>query len=115
MRILVTHYPLRTETGRLEKRLRILRDHAAATRVAADCNIALWLHGHIHRPFVRGACDGVPFPVICGGSCTQTNRWSYHDYTLRGRHLVAVRRTYDRATSDFAVSDRFSLLLPGQG
>jgi 3',5'-cyclic AMP phosphodiesterase CpdA len=113
VRVLVTHYPLRTETGTLEKRLRILRDQSAAVRVAADCKIALWLHGHIHRPYVRGAGDGVPFPMICAGSCTQTHRWSYHEYTLRGRHLVGVRHTYDRAADNFRATDRFSLLLPG--
>ncbi len=113
LRVLVTHYPLRTETGTLEKRMRVLRDHEAAAETATACGVSLWLHGHIHRPFVRGASAGVPFPMICAGSCTQTGRWSYHEYALTGRHLLGVRRTYAPAEDAFHESDRFSLLLPG--
>lgn len=112
VRVLVTHYPLRTETGQLEKRLRVLRDHAAALAAARDCGVALWLHGHIHRPFVRGATDEVPFPMICAGSATQTGRWSYHEYTVTGRHLLGVRRSYDPAADAYREADRFTMLLP---
>lgn len=113
LRVIVTHYPLRTETGGLEKRLRILRDYEAAVKTAGDCGVSLWLHGHIHRPFVRGATDDVPFPVICAGSCTQSRRWSYHEYAVTGRHLLGVRRTYSPAADDYVETDRFSLTLPG--
>ena len=115
VRVVVTHYPLRTETGTLEKRMRVLRDHEAAAKAATACGVSLWLHGHIHRPFVRGATADVPFPMICAGSCTQTGRWSYHEYALTGRHLLGVRRTYAPADDSFHESDRFSLLLPGGG
>ena len=113
VRVVVTHYPLRTETGALEKRLRVLRDHEAAVKTAAACGVSLWLHGHIHRPFVRGATAAVPFPMICAGSSTQTGRWSFHEYAVAGRDLVGVRRTYCPAADDYRVSDRFSLRLPG--
>ena len=112
VRVVVTHYPLRTETGTLEKRMRVLRDHEAAVKTATACGVSLWLHGHIHRPFVRGATAGVPFPMICAGSCTQTGRWSYHEYAVTGRHLLGVRRTYAPADDSFVETDRFSLVLP---
>ena len=113
VRVVVTHYPLRTETGSLEKRLRVLRDHEAAAKTATACGVSLWLHGHIHRAFVRGATADVPFPMVCAGSCTQTGRWSYHEYAVTGRHLLGVRRTYAPADDAFRESDRFSVLLPG--
>ena len=34
-----------------------------------------------HPPAVHlPASAGVPFPVVCGGSTTQNNRWAYHEY-----------------------------------
>ena len=112
IRVVVVHYPLRTAAGELEPKLRRLRDHEAALSVAADCGVQLWLHGHIHRPFVRGACDAVPFPMICTGSATQCDRWSYHEYTIRGLQLVGVRFTYKPDERNYFESDRFSLTLP---
>ena len=111
-RVLVTHYPLRTETGQLETRLRVLRDHTAALQAAIDCRICLWLHGHIHRGFVRGATDDVPFPLICAGSATQNNRMMYNEYLIDGNHLTGVRRVYDLEAQQFFEVDRFTILLP---
>jgi len=113
LRVVVTHYPLRTAVGELESKLRRLRDHEAALAAAKECGVQLWLHGHIHKPFVRGVCGIMPFPMICAGSATQIDRWSYHDYAICGLQLVGIRYTYDPDEKDYFESDRFSLTLPG--
>jgi 3',5'-cyclic AMP phosphodiesterase CpdA len=113
LRVIVTHYPLCTETGALERKLRILRDHQDAIALAKECGVSLWLHGHIHKAFVRGETAAIPFPVICAGSATQTDRWSYHEYTIQGRHLLGVRFRFDLRADRFQEVDRFSLILPG--
>lgn len=100
-RILVTHYPLRASRRQVERRSHRLRDHAAALAVAKECGINLWLHGHIHKPYYLKAGDDLPFPTICSGSCTQTNRWCYNEYTLAGHTLRIVQRKYDFAAHRF--------------
>jgi len=113
----LVHYPLRKATGMLEGPLRRLKDHQEMLELARDCQVQLWLHGHIHTPFVRGACDAVPFPMICAGSATQTHRWSYHRYQVEADRLIGTRWTYHLGLGDFVESDRFSLKLrlnPGE-
>jgi 3',5'-cyclic AMP phosphodiesterase CpdA len=112
-RVLVTHYPLRTATGLVEPRIHRLRDHDAALRTAIDCGIDLWLHGHIHRGFLLKPTPRIPFPVVCVGSTTQTNRWSYNEYTIDGRVLTAVVRTYDPGLDAFHDTGAFELDVPG--
>lgn len=111
-RILVTHYPLRASRRQVERRSHRLRDHAAALATAKECGIGLWLHGHIHKPYYLEAGDDLPFPTICAGSCTQTNRWCYNDYTLRGPHLTIVQRKYSLASHCFQDGYRAELSLP---
>lgn len=114
-RILVTHYPLRTSKRKLERRTHRLRDHAAALETARACGIGLWLHGHIHKPYVLEPCPDIPFPIICAGSCTQTNRWSYNEYSLEENRLHMVRRTYQPLTHRFEESMQRDLTLPLPG
>ena len=33
-------------------------------RIAADGGVGLWLHGHIHKPFVLSSREAAPFPII---------------------------------------------------
>jgi 3',5'-cyclic AMP phosphodiesterase CpdA len=111
-RILVTHYPLRASRRQVERRSHRLRDHAAAIAAAKECGISLWLHGHIHKPYYLEAGGDLPFPTICAGSCTQTNRWCYNDYTLDGNRLTIVQRKYSRESHSFSDGYRAELTLP---
>jgi len=100
-RILVTHYPLRDAHGQLERANHRLRDHAAALATAVDCGISLWVHGHIHRPFVLPPGAEIPFPVICAGSATQARRWAYNRYRIDRGQLAMTRRVYDPTARKF--------------
>jgi len=110
-RVLVTHYPLRTAAGKVERRSHRLLDHKAALDVAKECGIGLWLHGHIHTGFVLPASDTIPFPVICAGSATQLNRWSYNLYSIEGTHLTMQRRVFDLELRNFCDGERYEMQL----
>ncbi len=106
-RIVVSHYPLLKEDHQVEPRWHRLHDWRAARDTAAECGVSLWLHGHRHKWYVLPPGANLPFPTICTGSSTQTNRWGYHDYTIDGWHLKGVRRGYDLASSAFMDAERF--------
>jgi 3',5'-cyclic AMP phosphodiesterase CpdA len=110
-RVLVTHYPVRRANGRREKPWHGLRDLDAVLAVAGAGGVALWLHGHNHRPYHHAAADGVPFPVICAGSATERARWSYGDYTLDGERLRALVRVYDEKAERFVDGETFAVTL----
>ena len=112
-RIMVTHYPLRTARGDIEPRVHQLRDHAAALACAKACGIGLWLHGHIHKAFVLPASAEIPFPIVCGGSTTQQNRWGYHEYAIDGYECTMVRRVYELAGDRFVDSETHRFTLGG--
>src|SRR5262249_43054015 len=76
-RILVTHYPACRAGGEPEFRSHRLSDVEALARVARQHGVVLWLHGHLHRFFRHELTSLTPFPVICAGSSTQTQLWSY--------------------------------------
>ena len=103
-RILATHYPLRDASGDVERRSHRLLDHEECLKAATACGIGLWLHGHIHKPFVLPASEDVPFPLICVGSATQTKRWSHNIYEIDGYELRMTRRTWNPQRMDFDVS-----------
>jgi 3',5'-cyclic AMP phosphodiesterase CpdA len=113
VRVLVTHYPLRTARAEVEPRVHRLRDHEHALRVASECGIGLWLHGHIHRGFVLKPTGGLPFPVVCVGSSTQNNRWTYNEYAIAGTKLEGLNRVYDPDHDQFRDAGFFELDLPG--
>jgi 3',5'-cyclic AMP phosphodiesterase CpdA len=94
-RILVTHYPLRDVRRRVERRSHRLLDHKLALEVAKEVGVGLWVHGHIHHPFVHAPGPDLPFPVICAGSATQTNRWAHNEYVIDGTDLTMTRRTWN--------------------
>ena len=110
-RIVVSHYPLLMEGHRPEPRWHRLHDWRAARDAAAECGVSLWLHGHRHRWYVLPQSADLPFPTICTGSSTQTNRWGYHEYVIEGSHLKGVRRVYDPAHAAFADADVFEIEL----
>ena len=113
VRVIVTHYPLRTHDGHVEPALHRLRDHAEVLAVARECRAALWLHGHIHKGFVLKPTADIPFGVVCAGSATQDNRWSYCEYAITGRELAGVWRTYNPAADAFLDAESFGFTLPG--
>jgi 3',5'-cyclic AMP phosphodiesterase CpdA len=114
-RILVTHYPLRTAAGKVERRSHRLIDHKAALAAAREAGIGLWLHGHIHHPFVLTPTAAIPFPVVCGGSATQTNRWAHHEYEIDGSEATVLRRLWDPESGTFTETDVARLTLPTAG
>jgi 3',5'-cyclic AMP phosphodiesterase CpdA len=111
-RLLVTHYPVCRSNGLLESPVHRLRDVHALAEVVREEGIALWLHGHLHRPFRHSQTSLTSCPVICAGSSTQSNLWSYGDYTLTGQHLHVVRRGYDPDARRFRDAESFNLVLP---
>lgn len=112
-RILVTHYPLRTAAGFIELKLHRLRDHVAVLDTARTCGIGLWLHGHIHRRFVLSPTQVIPFPVVCAGSATQNNRWSYAEYDINGLTVRGTWRHYNPAAGRYLDDGSFELVMPG--
>ena len=110
-RVLVTHYPVCLAGGQPEHRTHCLRDLHGLTEAAREGGIGLWLHGHRHDAYEHPKTEWTPFPVICAGSSTQERYWSYGDYTITGRHLQGVRRTYDLETGRFRDSVTFELEL----
>jgi len=111
-RILVTHYPALMENGHPEPFWHQLRDWREMLEVAAQGGISLWLNGHRHHGYLCNPTIDMPFPLICAGSTTQTNRWSYNDYHIEGTHLTAVRRQYHFEDERFVDWQRFELDLP---
>src|SRR5262249_16935513 len=51
------------------------------------------------------------FPAICAGSATQNGLWSYGEYTITGRRLRAVRRTFDPRAGRFQERESFEMEL----
>jgi 3',5'-cyclic AMP phosphodiesterase CpdA len=112
-RILVTHYPLYLADGQPEHRWRLLRDGDELRRIAVEGGVGLWLHGHRHTGYVVPAVPERPFPIICAGSATQSGRWSWNEYVIRGRRLQMTRRTWAPEREGFVDADRIELELPG--
>jgi len=112
-RILVTHYPVCLAGGEPERRYHALRDVSDVVRVAVEGNVCLWLHGHQHRAYCVASPQIAPFPILCVGTATQQGRWSYGEYTIRGRELHVLRRVYMPGEDRFQDRDAFDLQLPG--
>jgi 3',5'-cyclic AMP phosphodiesterase CpdA len=108
-RILVTHYPVSLADGRPERRSHALRDYREVVKVAADGGVGLWVHGHRHRPYYRPASPLHPFPLVCAGSATQSNLWTYSEYAVTGRQVHARRRVYSPAADEFEDAEEFEL------
>jgi 3',5'-cyclic AMP phosphodiesterase CpdA len=111
-RILVTHYPVALASGKLENRSHRLRDVVEVAKVAGEMGVGLWLHGHRHDGYVLAKTELTSFPVICGGTSTQSGLWAYNEYTI-GRRLEGVRRAFDLEAGRFSESGTFELELPG--
>ncbi len=111
LRILVTHYPLARSKGQRERLFHGLRDWREMLRIAAEGGVSLWLHGHIHKPFVLASERFAPFPIICVGSGTQTNVWTYNEYQITGHRLAMTRRRYSLSEDAFHDHDVLELEL----
>ena len=108
-RVLVTHYPVCLADGKREYFYHGLRDLAQVVAVAAQGGVSLWLHGHRHTPYFLPRCDLAPFPIICTGSSTQTDRWSYFEYHMDGIKCEATRRMFDPGTKRFQDAESFQV------
>jgi 3',5'-cyclic AMP phosphodiesterase CpdA len=111
-RVVVSHYPIVTSNRKPEPPFHRLRDFARVRDVCGGCGIGLWLHGHKHGWYVLEAGPDLPFPTVCAGSSTQTNRWGYHEYALDGAALRGLRRVYDAGANTFRDAGTFALDLP---
>lgn len=112
-KVLVTHYPLRAGSGKLERRSHRLIDHAPALAAAKEAGIGLWLHGHIHQPFVLPLSSVLPFPVVCAGSATQTNKWAHNEYVIDGRAVSMTRRVWNPDSGRFDEAARVEFDITG--
>lgn len=112
-RVIVTHYPVCLADGQPERRWHGLRNADAVVRVAADGGVCLWLHGHRHGGYYVCNAEAAPFPVVCAGSVTQRGSLGYGEYTIEGRHLSAVRRTFSPESLRFEDRYTFEVELPG--
>ena len=110
-RILVTHYPICLSSGRPEHAARGLRDLSQLLHVASSGGVSLWLHGHRHHSYFFQQPPSAPFPVICSGSATQTNIWSYAEHAVEGRHWETRQRVFDPAAGKFRDGPAFELQL----
>lgn len=110
-RILVTHYPVCRSCGRHEYPMRGLRDLKSLIEVSVRGGVCLWLHGHRHTAYHHTRPTQAPFPVICAGSATQVNRWSYGEYTITGKLFHGVRRIYSDMDKAFKEGDSFEFEL----
>ena len=110
-RILVTHYPICLASGKRESPVHGLRDLAELVEVAAQGGIGLWLHGHRHQAYYFQEPPLAPFPVVCSGSATQNQLWSYGEYTLDGLLCRVQRRVYDRQADAFVDAAAFDVRL----
>jgi 3',5'-cyclic AMP phosphodiesterase CpdA len=113
-RILVTHYPICLADGRPESRSHRLINLDAVLEIAARGGVTLWLHGHRHGFYLHERTRRAAFPVLCAGSATQTDRWSYGLYTLQNRTLEGSQRQFDASADRFCEVSRFSLTLGGE-
>jgi hypothetical protein len=111
-RIIVTHYPLRLESGQPETRWRRLRDARKVLDIARAADVRLWVHGHRHGNYFRESEPAVPFPLICAGSATQTGRWSYNAYTFVDGKLYGRRRVWEPKEGQFVDGAQFELAFP---
>ncbi|MBI3823596.1 MAG: metallophosphoesterase [Planctomycetes bacterium] len=111
LRILVVHYPICLSSGRPESFRHGLRDLNALLGVAHAGGVNLWLHGHRHSPYYFQQPTGASFPVICAGTATQRDLWSYGEYAIDDGQLQAVRRVYDPAGRCFRDAQTFALQL----
>lgn len=111
-RILVTHYPILTKTLKPEPFSRRLRDWKRVREVLVECGISLYLHGHRHHWYVLPKSEAMPFPSICAGSSTQTNRWGYHQYEIEDWQLKGTRRVFDPTLQAFQDVQTFDIELP---
>jgi hypothetical protein len=112
-RIVVSHYPILTRKRIPEPRFHRLKDWDRVRDAAAECGIALWLHGHRHSWYVLPAGENLPFAAICAGSSTQTKKWGYHEYAIDGWKLTGLRRVFDPEIGEFRDTENFDLVLPG--
>ena len=100
-KVVVTHYPVCIANGGPESIFRLLRDLDEVVRVAEQAKVCLWLHGHRHRAYQLAEHKYASFPVICSGSATQNNKWSYGEYVLKDSTCEILRRAYDPDTGSF--------------
>jgi 3',5'-cyclic AMP phosphodiesterase CpdA len=110
-RILITHFPICLASGKRERRTHGLRDLHELVEVAAQGGVSLWLHGHRHGFYYFQKPPFAPFPVICGGSSTQTRLWSYGEYTVTDNKVEVLRRVFHPAKNAFEDADKFELQL----
>ncbi|GIW78240.1 MAG: hypothetical protein KatS3mg105_0047 [Gemmatales bacterium] len=111
-RVLVTHFPVALANGNPERSTHGLRNLHEVVEVAAGGGVQLWLHGHRHRPYRLLQGTAAPFPVICAGTATQTNLWSYFEYTFDDGHAVALQRTFNPQTCRFEDRETFQFAFP---
>jgi 3',5'-cyclic AMP phosphodiesterase CpdA len=111
LKILVLHFPICLASGRREPGYHGLRDLEAVLAVAQAGGVNLWLHGHRHTPFFIQQPGWVRFPVICAGTATQQDIWSYGEYAINENSLRAIRRAYDPSGRCFREVETFTLRL----
>lgn len=111
IKILVVHFPVCLAGGGFEWYCRGLRNLDEIVAIAQAGGVNLWLHGHRHTPYYHQSPNGAPFPVICAGTATQRDLWSYGEYVIDGARLLATRRQYDPETKAFHNVESFELIL----
>lgn len=111
LKILILHFPICLSGGGREPGYHGLRDLDAVLAVAQAGGVNLWLHGHRHTPYFIQQPGSVRFPVICAGTATQQDIWSYGEYAINENSLRAIRRVYDPGGRCFREVETFALRL----
>ncbi len=111
LKILVVHYPICLADGAREPGYHGLRDLADLLAIARAGGVNLWLHGHRHSAYHFQEPPSAGIPVICAGTATQRDLWSYGEYTIDGNGLHALRRAFDPIGRCFRDVETFALQL----
>ncbi len=105
-RILVTHYPVARADGTPENHEHLLHDLSKLIETAEDGDVALWLHGHRHDPYIITASPKCSIPSICAGSGTQEGLWTYAEHQFDGKTWQVTRRRYQPEKQLFVDGER---------
>jgi 3',5'-cyclic AMP phosphodiesterase CpdA len=94
-----THYPHYTPRGRPEGRSHGLLGAHRLLSLLARYPVRLYLHGHIHRPYLLKLRTW-PFTFCCAGSLTMNTSWSFMEIDTAGDMQVHYWH-YNNNTASF--------------
>ncbi len=105
VRILALHYGLLRADGSPDTYFHRLRNATEVLSLAASADIALVIHGHLHRRFVHPRDSVAPFAIANPGALALEKPGydrAYHVYTIEDGRIALEARRYDAKAGAFA-------------